>query len=472
MSEAPESQTGIPKSKDYRGGWRGPQGGRDPVASHTPPSIRQRSPGGKGEKIQQVLERVYDSRRLRRAWEQIRKNAGAAGIDGMTIQQFDKRRQELLGLMAEKLEAGSYRFKPVRRRLIRKEGSRKQRKLGIPTVMDRVVGQAMHLTLVEIFDGSFSRSNFGFRVGKSQQAAIRHVKGAVEEGYPWCASIDLQEFFDEIPHGLILKLLRRRMRDERFITMVARALKAGVIVDGVRQKTTKGCPQGSPLSPTLSNIVLNELDQELERRGHRFCRWADDFVILKRSEKAALRVLESTTRYLEEELQLVVNREKSYVARIGRVEFLGYQITGGKIGVSRKAQKKFKRQVHQLTKRNNPLSMHQIIRDLNEYVEGWVGYYRIQEFAKVFDKLDRYIRNRLRSMQLKKWKKPKKLQRMLIRAGFTPQVAHQTWVKMDHWCSVSRREVLILLNLAWFRRQGLLFLDDYTNRNLELPFSC
>lgn len=472
MQEAPENRTGITKSDDYRVGRGRPKGLSYPAAGHTPPSMRQTSPGGKGEKVQKVLERVYDGRRLRRAWEQIRKHAGAAGIDGMTIQQFEQRRQELLGLAAEKLEEGSYRFKPVRRTLIRKEGSRKKRKLGIPTVMDRVVGQAMHLTLVEIFDGSFSRSNFGFRVGKSQQAAIRHVRAAVEQEYRWCAATDLQEFFDEIPHGLILKLLRRRIRDERFITLIARALKAGVIVDGVRQKTTKGSPQGSPLSPTLSNIVLNELDQELERRGHRFCRWADDFVILKRSEKAALRVLESTTRYLEEELQLVVNREKSYVARIGRVEFLGYQITGGKIGVSGRARKKFKRRVHQLTKRNNPLSMNRIIRDLNEYVGGWVGYYRIQEFAGVFDRLDRYIRNRLRSMQLKKWKKPKKLQRMLIRAGFIPQIARQTWVKMDRWCSVSRREVLILLNLAWFRRQGLIFLDDYTNRNLELQFSC
>ena len=472
MSQAPENQTGIPKSEDYRVDPQRSKGPRDPAARHTPPSIRPRRPGGKGEKIQQVLERVYDSGRLRRAWEQIRKNAGAAGIDGMTIWQFESRQQELLGLAREKLEAGTYRFKPVRRRLIRKEGSRKQRKLGIPTVMDRVVGQAMHLTLVEIFDGSFSHSNFGFRVGKSQQAAIRHVKVAVEEEYTWCASIDLQDFFDEIPHGLILKLLRRRMRDERFITMIARALKAGVIVDGVRQKTTKGCPQGSPLSPTLSNIVLNELDQELERRGHRFCRWADDFVILKRSEKAARRVLESTTRYLEEELQLVVNQEKSYVARIGRVEFLGYQLTGGKIGVSRKAQKKFKRQVRQLTKRNNPLSMHQIIRDLNEYVEGWLGYYRIQEFAKVFEKLDRYIRNRLRAMQLKKWKKPKKFQRMMRRAGFTRMIAGKTWVKMNRWRSVDRREVLILCDLAWFRRQRLIFLDDYTNRNLELELSC
>lgn len=422
--------------------------------------------------IQGVLKRVYSGGRLRLAWEQIRKNAGAAGIDGMTIRQFEQRRQPLLELMKERLEQGTYRFKPVRRTLIRKEGSQKKRKLGIPTVMDRVVGQAMHLTLVEIFDCSFSRSNFGFRPGKSQQAAIRQVKKAVEEGYTWCSSIDLEDFFDEIPHGQILRLLRRRIRDEGFITLVARALKAGVIVDGVREKTRKGCPQGSPLSPILANIVLNELDQELEKRGHRFCRWADDFVILKRSEKAAWRVLASLTRYLKEELQLRVNREKSQVARIGRVEFLGYQIRQGKIGVSAPAQQKFKRQVRELTKRNNPLSMSQIIRALNEYVAGWLSYYRIQECGTVFDQLDRFIRNRLRSMQLKKWKKPQKFQRMMIRAGFTPEIARRTWVKMDRWQSVFRREVLIVCDLAWFRRQRLLFLDDYTHRNLELQFSC
>jgi group II intron reverse transcriptase/maturase len=421
-------------------------------------------------KIQEVKKRVYTGGRLRRAWEQIRKNAGAAGVDKMTVRQFEQRRQELLELMTQKLAQATYRFKPVRRTLIEKEGSSKKRKLGIPTVMDRVVGQAMHLVPAEIFDASFSRSNFGFRVGKSQAAAIRHVQKAVREGYTWCASIDLKNFFDEIPHGVILKLLRRRIRDEGFITLVARALKAGVIIEGVKQKSTKGCPQGSPLSPILANIVLNEMDQELEKRGHRFCRWADDFVILTRSEKAAQRVMQSITRFLEEELQLPVNREKSRVARIGRVDFLGFQIHEAKIGVSPKAQKKFKRQVRQLTKRNNPLSMNQIITALNEFVKGWVNYFRIQEMNSVLARLDRFVRNRLRSMQLKKWKKPKKFQRMMIRAGFLPEIARKTWVKMDRWSSIARREVLVVLNLAWFRRQGLIFLDDYTNRNLELPF--
>lgn len=207
-----------------------------------------------------VLERVYEPRRLRKAWQQVKKNAGAAGIDQMTVEAFEQRKDELLTLIHEKLKAGIYRFKPARRSLIPKEGDSKMRKLGIPVVMDRVVSQSVNLVFQEIFDPGFTKSNYGFRRGHSQRQAIYHVQMIVKEGYEWCASIDLAKFFDEIPHNLILKLVRRKIADERLVTLVARALKAGIMVDGKFEKTTKGCPQGSPLSPMLSNIVLNELD--------------------------------------------------------------------------------------------------------------------------------------------------------------------------------------------------------------------
>ena len=247
-------------------------------------------------KAKKVLERIYNPGRLRMAWQQVRKNAGAAGIDKMTVEAFERREDELLKLIHEKLKAGAYRFKPARRVLIPKEGSNKKRKLGIPVVMDRIVSQSMNLVLEGIFDPDFTSSNFGFRRGRSQHQAIRHVQAIVLEGYEWCASIDLKSFFDEIPHGLILKLIRRKISDEALVTLIARALKAGVIVEGKMEKTTKGCPQGSPVSPMLSNIVLNELDQELQRRGHRYCRWADDFLILLKSERAAKRVMAGTSR--------------------------------------------------------------------------------------------------------------------------------------------------------------------------------
>ena len=192
--------------------------------------------------------------------------------------------------------------------LIPKKGSTsKKRKLGIPVVMDRIVSQSMNLAFMEIFDKEFTQSNFGFRRGKSQHAAIGHVRDSALDGYDWCASIDLRSFFDEIPHDLMLKLVRRRIRDERLVTLLARALKAGVVVEGNFEKTLKGSPQGSPLSPMLSNVVLNELDHELESRGHRYCRWADDFIILTKSERAATRVMESITNFLEEKLGLPVN---------------------------------------------------------------------------------------------------------------------------------------------------------------------
>ena len=200
-------------------------------------------------------------------------------------------------------------------------------------------------------------------------------------------------------------------------------------MEGKFEKTTKGCPQGSPISPMLSNIVLNELDHELERRGHRYCRWADDFVILVKSQRAAKRVMEGIVRYLEGELNLPVNKEKSEVAKIKDVTFLGFQILRGKIRISDKPRIKFKDKVRELTRRNNPLSMHQIIEDLNEYLRGWVAYFRVQEFKKIFQEFDGWIRSRLRSMQLKKWKNPRKFQRIMIKAGFNFEEARRVWHK-------------------------------------------
>ena len=420
-----------------------------------------------------VLERVYDPRRLRTAWRQVKQNAGAAGIDQMTVEAFERRKDELLAVIHEKLKAGNYRFKPARRVLIPKEGSAKMRKLGIPVVMDRVVSQSTNLVFQEIFEPDFSRSNYGFRRRHSQRQAIYHVQMIVKEGYEWCVSIDLARFFDEIPHNLILKLIRRKIADERLVTLIARALKAGTMVDGRLEKTTKGCPQGSPLSPMLSNIVLNELDQELEKRGHRYCRWADDFVILLKSERAARRVMEGIAGHLENNLNLPVNNEKSQVALVKDVAFLSFQILREKIRVSNKARLKFKAKVRELTHRNNPLSMYQAIEELNVYLRGWVSYFRIQEFRMIFRDLDGWIRSRLRSMQLKKWKNPRKFQRMMIRAGFKPQQAHRVWVKMNKWQSVGRREVRFAMDLKWFRKQGLIFLHDFTQRQqpLELIFS-
>jgi group II intron reverse transcriptase/maturase len=386
----------------------------------------------------------------------------------MTVGAFAAEEQRLLRLLHEKLKSGNYRFKPAKRVLIPKPGSTKMRKLGIPIVMDRIVSQSINLALDEVFDPDFTSSNFGFRRDKSQQAAINHVRDAVTDGHEWCASIDLQSFFDEIPHALILRLLRRKISDESLITLIARALKAGVVVEGTFEKTIKGCPQGSPCSPILSNIVLNELDRELERRGHRYCRWADDFIILTKTERAAKRVKDSISRFLEEGLGLPINHEKSVVAPVRAVEFLGYQILCDKIRVSTKAQRRFKDKVRELTRRNNPLSMYQNTLRLNEFLQGWLAYYRIQEFKKLFRDMDSFIRSRLRSMQLKKWKNPRKFQRMMVRHGYPVAVAKKTWIKMRYWQSTERREVRYVLNNAWFRRLGLVFLDDFTLRTPEL----
>lgn len=421
-------------------------------------------------KREKVLEMVYEPRRLQWAWQQIRRNAGAAGIDGMTVDGYERKEEALLQSIHEKLKSGTYRFRPARRALIPKEGTSKMRKLGIPVVMDRVVSQSMNLVFEEIFDPDFTASSYGFRRGRSQHQAIEYIRERVKQGYEWCASIDLQSFFDEIPHDLILKLIRRKIADERLVTLVARALKAGFMDHGIFEKTTKGCPQGSPFSPMLSNIVLNELDHDLERRGLRYCRWADDFLIMVKSERAADRVMKGTIRYLESELKLPVNREKSEVAKVKDVAFLGFQILREKIRISQKAREKFKTRVRELTRRNNPLSMCQVIQSLNEYLRGWVAYFRVQEFKRIFYDLDTWIRTRLRSMQLKKWKNPRRFQSMMIRSGYEPQEAHRVWVKMNKWQSVNRMEVKVVMNLQWFRTQGVFHLDDFTKRTCELNF--
>lgn len=439
------------------------------------PSFNQqsttRSPVFKSQvvKVENIMERVFEPRRLYQAWHQVKNNAGAAGIDKMTVDEFERREGELLAFIHKRLKAGTYRFKPARRVEIPKPGSSKTRPLGIPVVMDRVISQSMNLVLEEIFEPKFTATNFGFRRGKSQHQAIKKMRQFVTEGYEWCSAIDLKGFFDELPHELILKLIRRDICDERFVTLIARALKAGVMIDGEFHRTDKGVPQGSPVSPMLSNIVLNELDHEMERRGHRYCRWADDFAILVKSERAAKRVTESVTRFLEDKLGLSINKEKTRATLTSKVEFLSVQILRGKIRIGNRARIKFKQKVKELTKRNNPLSMYVVIQELSKYLRGWVGYFQIQEFRMIFRDLDAWIRSRLRSMQLRKWKNARKFQRILVRAGFFPNKARKVWVRMKSWRSVMRPEVRYVLTNDWFRRLGLASLDYYTQRNLELP---
>ncbi len=413
-------------------------------------------------KQENVMELIYEPGRLKKAWQRVYKNAGAAGIDEMSVKDFKKKEDRLLQYIHEKLKAGHWRFRPARRALIPKPGTSQKRPLGIPVVMDRIVSQSINMVFEEIFVPGFTASNFGFIKGKSQHQAVNHVQGYVKQGYEWAVSIDLKNFFGEIPHGLIFKLIRRKVADERVTTLIARALKAGVMIDGKFEKTPKGCPQGSPLSPMLSNIVLNELDQELQRRGLRYSRWADDFVIVVRSERSAHRVKENTIKYLEKELELPVNEEKSRVSDIQRVDYLGFQIRRGKKAVSEKRRKRFKDKIRELTRRNNPYSMKQVIKKLNEYLRGWVGYFGVQEFKIIFRDYDGWIRSRLRSMQLRKWKKPKRFQKAMIEAGYKAAEALQTWVRMKKWHSTHRREVRFVMNRKWLRSLGLIFLNDYT----------
>lgn len=314
-------------------------------------------------KYQNVIERVYDQGHLYQAWQQVCKNASVIGIDQLTVEIFECRKEKLLELIQDKLKAGTYHFKPARRLPIPKADSSKMRKFGIPVVMDRVVSQSINSVLEQIFEPDLNDFNFEFRKEKSQHQVIQHVQRKVTDDYGWCVSVDLKAFFDKIPHNRIFKLIRKKITDEPMMTLISRALKTGVRVNGKVNKITKGCPQGSAVLPMISNIVLNELDHELGGRNHLYCRWKDDFVVLLKSKKAAERVMAGIIRYLEEELDLPVNKEKSLVAEVKRVS--------------------------NLTHWNHPLPRHRIILVL-------------------FRNLDAWIRSQLRSIQLKKWKKSRK----------------------------------------------------------------
>ncbi len=317
---------------------------------HTQLDNRAQQRGFTEDQIKQerVMERICEPCRLHEAWQQVKQNAASTGIDKVTVEKFESRKPEFIEIISKKLRTGRYHFNPARRVLITKEETARLMKLEIPMVMDRVVSQSESLVFEEIFDPCFTEFNFGFRRGRSQSMAIQHVQEMVREGYKWCPFIKLESFFDEVPHELILKLIRGKIADEQLLTLTSRALKARVTVKGRAEKREKGCPQGAPLSPMLSNIVLNELDQELERLGVRYCRWADDIVILLKTEIAAGRVLKRVTSYLKEHLNLPVNEKKSGVKNIEYVTFLGFRILDGKIRVSEKDRRKFKSKMREL----------------------------------------------------------------------------------------------------------------------------
>jgi len=373
------------------------------------------SPAG----TKRLMEATVEPRNQTEALKRVRKNRGGAGIDGMTVSELEDHMRTSWPDIRQQLLEGTYRPQPVRRVEIPKP-SGGVRKLGIPTVADRLVQQMLLQILQPRLDPTFSKHSYGFRPGRSAHQAIARAQEYIREGYEWVVDMDLEKFFDQVNHDILMSLLAKRIGDNRVLRLVRAFLKAGVMVDGIACSTEEGTPQGGPLSPLLSNIVLDVLDMELERRGHRYVRYADDCNIYVRSERAGQRVMASVTRFIERKLKLRVNPLKSAVGRVSQRKFLGFSFSTGKQikrRISPQAKKRFKANVRELTPRATGRSLDSVIRGLSAYLRGWKSYYGFCETPSVLRNMDSWVRRRLRSILWKQWKTPKNRLRELRRRG-------------------------------------------------------
>jgi group II intron reverse transcriptase/maturase len=369
---------------------------------------------------------------LYEAFKKVKSAKGAAGIDGQTIADFSEKLDESLTILAKELEDKSYEPKPVKRVEIPKPGGKGIRKLGIPSVRDRVVQQALLEIMQPIFDPEFHPSSYGYRPCRSCHQAITKASMFIRTyDLQWVVDMDLSKCFDTLDHEIIIGTIRRKITDGSILKLIRKFLESGVMTDNGWEESEVGSPQGGVISPLIANIYLNEFDQFMKGRGHRIVRYADDILILTRSEKAAKNALEQATRYLEQDLKLTVNRDKTHVTNSNMgVKFLGVVIHTGYTRIQEKKVQGFKEKVRKITRRNSPVNLKQVIMELTPVIRGFANYFRIANCQKVNTELMRWIRRRLRAKQLKLWKKPQKLHRRLRQLGYKGEFK---LIKMSSW---------------------------------------
>lgn len=404
---------------------------------------------------QELLQAVLARDNLVRAWKRVKANNGAPGIDGVTVQDWPDHARAHWPAQREQLKGGRYKPQAVRRVEIPKPAGG-TRMLGIPTVTDRVVQQAIAQVLTPIFDPTFSDSSFGFRPGRNAHQAIRQVQAYVKDGYRIAVDIDLAKFFDTVNHDVLMSLLGRTIDDKRLLHLIGRYLRAGVLVGEHIEPSEVGTPQGGPLSPLLANILLDQLDRELHRRGHRFARYADDMIILVKSERAAQRVMRSITRYLTTTLKLTVNPAKSKVAPMSECSFLSFTIRGTKRRWTDKALAQFKHRVKELTGRSWGVSMEHRLHKLGQYVRGWMGYFGISQYYSPVPELDDWLRRRIRMCYWKQWRWVRTKIKHLLDLGVSLKTAIQHGVSSkSYWHMARTPAVQQALSNAWLQAQGL-----------------
>jgi len=408
-----------------------------------------------------LFEHVLRQDNLQAAWKQVRANKGAAGVDGMTLDEFPAwaKSGEWKRVVIE-LETGQYRPSPVRRVEIDKpDGGIRQ--LGIPTVIDRVIQQAIAQVLTPVFDPGFSSYSFGLRPGRNGQQAVKQVQGIIKQGRHIAVDVDLSKFFDRVNHDLLMTHLGYKVKDKSLLRLIKLYLRAGVIDNQLYSESREGVPQGGPLSPLLANIMLDPLDKELEKRGHKFARYADDFTILVKSQRAGERVLHSISRYLENRLKLVVNTTKSRVVKTNESKFLGFTFRGGRIQWHPKTLQKFKQQIRRLTNRNWGVSMKYQLFKTSQFIRGWINYFGIANCYQLCVDLDHWIRRRVRMAYWRQWRKPRTKVRNLMKLGVRVQSAVACGItSKGPWRSSKTPGIQQALSNAYLKSQGLYALRD------------
>jgi group II intron reverse transcriptase/maturase len=416
-----------------------------------------------------LMDVVCERGNLKLAYQRVVSNKGAAGVDGIGIAGFDDHLKQHWPTIKAKLLSGEYMPAAVRRVDIPKpQGG--IRTLGIPTLTDRLIQQALHQVLSPIFEAEFSESSFGFRPGRSAHQAVKAAKVYIAEGRRVVVDVDLEKFFDRVNHDLLMEKLSKKISDGRVLRLIRRYLEAGMMAEGIVSPRTEGTPQGGPLSPLLSNILLTELDRELERRSHAFCRYADDCNIYVRSQQAGERVMASITRFLKEQLKLTVNTAKSAVAPPWKRKFLGYSVTWHKVPklkIAPTSRKRLEDKIREVLQGARGRSLTTVITELNPILRGWMAYFRLTETKKALEELDGWIRHKLRCILWRQWKRPYTRAKNLMRAGLTEVRAFRSaFNQHGPWWNSGASHMNQAFPKSFFDRLGLVSLLD-TQRRLQ-----
>ena len=413
------------------------------------------------------MEKVVSRGNMMAAYSRVVSNKGAPGVDAMPVTALKGYLQQEWPRIREELLAGTYRPQPARKVEIPKPGGG-TRMLGIPTVLDRLIQQAMHQVLNPLFDPGFSESSYGFRPGRSAHQAVKAARKHVEGGLRWVVDIDLEKFFDRVHHDTLMSLVKRKVADRTVLSLIDSYLKAGILEGGVTSPRVEGTPQGGPLSPLLSNILLDELDKELERRGHTFCRYADDANIYVATRRSGERVMASLTNYLSERLRLTVNQSKSAVDRPWKRPFLSYGMTwhrAPRLTVAKKAVDRLKANLKAIFRRGKGKRLQTTIEETTPKVRGWLNYFRYAEVKSIFDELDGWLRRKLRRILWKQWKRPSTRARNLMRRGLSEATAWKSATNgRGPWWNAGAAHMHKAFPKSYFDQLGLVSLMDQYHR--------